>query len=264
MKGNNSIKIIDYPKYMEIEKGDIIFISSDTMVMRCDIYRSEEKDNRIEHLIDGLINAVGKNGTIIFPTYNWDFCRGERFDYFATPCMTGSLGEIALKRTEFKRTKHPIYSFAVLAKYQEELCNMNNIDSFGVDSPFNFFMEKNVKNYLIDVSLMRSFTYVHFVEQQSGMVNYRYIKKFTADYTDENGNTLKKTYSMFVRDLGLDVESTVDLIESDLINGGVEKVFMINHSKIKKIELGKAYNIILDDIKNNRSKKICKFKGQNI
>ena len=105
---------------------------------------------------------------------------------------------------------------------------------------------------------------MHFVEQQSGMVNYRYIKKFTADYTDENGNTLKKTYSMFVRDLGLDVESTVDLIESDLINGGVEKVFMINHSKIKKIELGKAYNIILDDIKNNRSKKICKFKGQNI
>lgn len=262
MGNNKLIKIIDYPKYMEIEKGDIIFISSDISIMCYEMYISDG-ESKAENFIDGLIEAVGEEGTVIFPTYNWNFCKGIGFDYFTTACKTGSLGKIALTRKDFKRTRHPIYSFAVFGKYQEELCNINNIDSFGSDSLFDFFREKNVKNYLIDVRLGRSFTYVHYVEQQSGVVNYRYIKEFSANYTDENGNTEEKIYSMFVRDLDLDVKNTIDLIEEDLINGGAEKIFKINSSKVKKIELGKAYDIIMNDIKNNKSRKICTFKGQN-
>lgn len=258
----NFIKLIDYPKYMEIEEGDVIFISSDSMIMRCDAYRSKESENSLESFIDGLVKAVGESGTIIFPTYNWDFCAGVEFDYFNTSCMTGSLGSMALKRQDFRRTKHPIYSFAVCGKYQDKLCDMDNVDSFGLDSPFNFFVEQNVKNYLIDVSLVNSFTFVHFAEQQSGLVDYRYIKEFTSRYRGEDGHALEKTYSMFVRDLELNVESTVDLLEEDLLRGGAEKILKINHSNIKKIELGKAYDIILNDIKNNNSKKICTFKGQ--
>ena len=42
--------------------------------------RIEKRKFKPEHLIDVLLEAVGPTGTIVFPTYNWDFCRGKGFD----------------------------------------------------------------------------------------------------------------------------------------------------------------------------------------
>lgn len=258
---NVCIELKDYYKYMDIQKGDIIFISSDTRRMLCDAMRNHLGTD-LNLFLDGLIRAVGKEGTIILPTYNWGFCEGGIFDYKQTKSRTGRLSAIALERDDFKRTKHPIYSFAVYGKYQEELCAMENKDSFGKDSPFMFFKEHNVKNYVIDVTLNNCFTYVHFVEEQSGIVSYRYIKNFEGDYIDENNNCTKRVYSMFVRKLDLAVQSTVDLIEDDFIKTGVEHEMQVNSSKIRCIRMGDAYDIILKDIRYNKSKKICTYKGQ--
>lgn len=258
---NEYIELKDYSKYMDVQQGDIVFISSDTRRMLCDAMHNHS-DSDLNLFLDGLIKSVGEEGTIILPTYNWGFCEGEAFDYKKTKSRTGRLSAIALEREDFKRTKHPIYSFVVYGKYKEELCAMENRDSFGGDSPFAFFRNHNIKNYIIDVTLENCFTFVHFVEEQSGMVDYRYIKNFEGDYIDEGGNQTKREYSMFVRKLDLDVQSTVDLIEDDFIKTGIEHEIQINSSKIKCIRMGDAYDIILRDIKDNKSKKICTYKGQ--
>lgn len=179
------IRLEEYPKRMKIQKGDAIFISSDVKIMLWDAKMNTGEFDLLL-FIDSLKKAVGEDGTIIFPTYNWDFCQGKTFNYRTTPCRTGTLGALALKQDGFKRTKHPIYSFAVWGRHQDYLCSLTNKDSFGMDSPFAFFKKHNVKNYIIDVSLKNSFTYVHFVEQQSGLVNYRYLKNFQGNYIDEN------------------------------------------------------------------------------
>lgn len=255
------IELKQYAKHMGINTGDVVFISSDSRIM---IYEAIEnnKSYDLNEFIDGLIECVGEEGTIIFPTYNWDFCKGKTFDYKKTPSKTGTIGSYALKRDDFKRTKHPIYSFAVYGRYQKELCNMSNIDSFGVDSPFDFFRRHNVKNYIIDVSLQHCFTYVHYVEQQSGVVKYRFIKNFTANYIDEEGNEDTRTYSMFVRHLDMDVEVTIDPIEEDLKKKSIEQEIQINSSVIKEIHMGDAYDIIMNDIIENKSRKLCIYKGQ--
>lgn len=258
---NNYIALNDYARFMEIEPGDIIFISSDARKLMWDAL-SNQSSTDLNQFIDGLIEAVGSEGTVIFPTYNWDFCGGTPFNYKTTKCRTGALGTLALKRADFKRTKHPIYSFAVWGKYQSELCSMNNTDAFGLDSPFAFFKEHNVKNYIIDVSLMHCFTFVHFVEQHSGLVKHRYVKDFTSGYIDEHGQEHLKTYSMFVRDLDLDVQTLIDPIEPDFITQGVEKQIYINSSELKLIHLGRSYDILLQDIVENNSRKLCTFKGQ--
>ena len=133
------IELKDYPKYMGIQKGDIVLISSDAKLMLYDAL-AHRKPLDLNSFIDGLIDAVGEDGTVIFPTYNWGFCKGETFDYLHTPCKTGVLGKIALGRKDFKRTKHPIYSFAVYGKHQKYLCDLDNLDSFGMYSPFGFFL----------------------------------------------------------------------------------------------------------------------------
>lgn len=256
------IRLEEYPRYMGIKKGDTVFISSDVKIMLWDARENEGKMD-LGLFIQALKDAVGDSGTVIFPTYNWDFCSGKAFDYKKTSCKTGALGMLALKQHDFRRTKHPIYSFAVWGKFQSHLCSLDNKESFGVDSPFAFFKEHDVKNYVIDVSLEHSFTYVHFVEQQSGLVNYRYEKEFHGDYIDENGQKEARIYSMFVRDLDMDVHVTIDPIYQDFIaKGAAKEPIQINHSEISLIYLGKAYDVVLKDIKENRSGKICTYIGQ--
>ena len=71
-----------------------------------------------------------------------------------------------------------------------------------------------------------------------------------------------RTYTMFVRDLDREVVSLVDPIEDDLIKAGAELKFTINNSSIKRIEMGSAFPVLMDDIVSNNGKKICHFKGQ--
>ena len=255
------IPLIDYGKHMKIEKGDAILVSSDAKKMIWDAISNRSKTD-LNQFIYGLINEVGTDGTVIFPTYNWDFCNGIPFDIKKTPCMTGSIGSTALKRKDFIRTKHPLYSFAVHGKLASTLANMNNLDAFGPDSPFAFFKENNIKNYVIDVSLQHCFTFVHYAEEQAGCVKHRYIKNFTAGYIDENGVLTQRTYSMFVRDLSMNVETTIDPIEHDLIDNKAEEVIQINNSEIKKINLKPTFEILMNDIKNNDSRKLCTYIGQ--
>ena len=259
---DNYIKLTDYGKHMGIQPGDIIFISSDAKKLLWDAVSSHEQPD-LNQFIDGLIQAVGNDGTVIFPVYNWDFCKGVTFDYKTTPSKTGSLGSLALKRADFKRTKHPIYSFAVWGKYQDELCNMENKDAFGMDSPFAFFKKQNVKSYFVDISLLESFTYVHFVEEHSGCVHYRYIKNFTAGYIDEHRRENVRTYSMFVRDLDLDVDISVFSMEPVFMEKGLMSVQYINNSEIKLLRLGdQLYDLLLSEILYNRSRRLCRYKGQ--
>lgn len=250
-----------YAEHMRIRQGDTILISHDARKMMWDAVSNHQKVD-LNRFIDGLIEAVGDEGTVIFPTYNWDFCGGKPFDIRNTPCKTGILGIEALKREDFIRTKHPIYSFAVHGRFADELEAMENKDSFGLDSPFAFFKNNNVTNYVIDVSLQHCFTFAHFVEEHSGLVKHRYIKDFTAKYIDESGKESMRTYSMFVRDLDMNVETTIDPIEPDFILAGAEEIIRINSSEIKKIEMAKTYNIMLEDIKENSSRKLCTYKGQ--
>lgn len=257
----NYIKIADIPEKLNINKGDKIFISSDIKKIIFEAIRNDDSGD-LNTFIARIIDVIGSEGTLIFPTYNWDFCKGVTFDYYNTPSQTGSLGTVALKRKDFKRSKHPLYSFAVWGKDQEKICNMDNISSYGIDSPFAYFRDMNVKNIIINVPLQHCFTYAHFVEEMSGIVKYRYMKDFTANYKDENEIVSERTYSMFVRDLNLDVNVTIDPIEYKFIDAGAEKLVKINSSDFIIIEMGKVYPIIMDDIYNNSSRLLTTYLGQ--
>ena len=148
------IKLKDLAKYLHINRGDNIFVTSDVKQLLY-LLISNDDDTDLNILIDGIIDIIGKEGTLVFPTFNWDFCKGVPFDIKKTPCKTGSLGKEALKRSDFKRTKHPIYSFAVWGKGQEDMCKMDNKSSFGIDSPFTYMTEHNFKNLFITKNCIR-------------------------------------------------------------------------------------------------------------
>ena len=89
---------------LEISKGENILINSDIKKILIKYKRNGKKFDP-NKILDAAISKIGKNGTLLLPTFNWDFCSGKDFDYLNTPSRSGSLTKVALSRSEFKRTK---------------------------------------------------------------------------------------------------------------------------------------------------------------
>ena len=251
----------DFVDKIPIEKGDIVLFSSDVIRLGLWFHKNHEKLN-LNEFLGLLLEKIGNEGTILFPTYNWGFCGGKTFDYRNTRSETGTISQAALEHPSFKRTRHAFYSWAVAGKDKEYLCSLKNTDSFSKDSPFNYLYEKKGKNIILDVSMQNSFTFVHYVEQSVG-TPYRYTKFFTADYIDENGNKSTRTYSMYVRDYDLDAEVNLAPMEQYLIEKGIVSVTNVGISKILSVPFDKAFDEIKEDILHNKARKIATYKGQN-
>lgn len=250
----------DFVEKIPIKNGDVVLFSSDSL--RLNVYMKKNNEELDFHkLLDLLIEKIGVNGTLLLPTYNWDFCRGETFDYLNTPSKTGAISQAALSHPAFKRTKHPLYSWAVTGKDKEYLCSLNNNDSFGKDSPFNYLYERKAKNVILDVTMQNCFTYVHYVEECIG-VPYRYLKKFTGEYIDEKGKEENKTISMYVRDYDLEAEASLEQLERFLLKEKIIDETFIGYSRVLCIPLFETYDVIKNDIIYNKAKKIATYKGQ--
>ena len=258
------VKLRDLASHLQLNKGDRVYVTSDvSQLVYGLIHNDDETDLNI--LIDGIQDIIGEEGTLVFPTFNWSFCGGTPFDYHKTPAKTGSLCKIAMGRDDFRRTKHPIYSFTVWGKDTDDLCALTNKSSFGADSPFAYMVEHGYRNLFIDKDLEHSFVFVHYAEQSVGNLHdhYRYLKDFTGEYTDENGVTTTRTYDMNVRALDKDVTNVIYAFEDEFVEKGIMKRFYINDIEYKIIELAGSHPILQEDVRHNRSRRICSYIGQD-
>lgn len=258
------IRIKDIASHLGLHKGDKVYVTSDVKELLYQAMHNGD-DTDLNILIDSIIDIIGEEGSLVFPVFNWSFCGGKAFDYKKTPGKAGSLGKIAMARDDFKRTQHPIYSFVCWGSDTNLMCDMTNKSSFGNDSPFAFMVENGYRNLFIDKDLEHSFVFVHYVEQSVGNLhdNYRYLKDFTADYIDENGNVEKRTYDMNVRALDKDVTNVIYAFEDEFIEKEIMHRFYINDLEYKIIELRDAYPIMAEDVRHNRSRRICSYIGQD-
>ena len=248
------------PSVLKIEKGDVVLLTSDItdLFLQCQD-NGEILDVNI--LLDHFQEAIGEEGTLLIPTYNWGFCQGKPFDYKKTPSKTGAIGNAALRRNDFIRTKHPIYSFAVWGKDADKLVAMENIESFGADSPFAYLEQVNAKNVFIGASLRNSFTYIHYIEQKLG-AKYRYSKMFKSHYIDQNKVDTIKEYAMYVRDLDLGVVCAPDPFVDTLYANHIVQHGLINGVPFEVIRFNDVTPFIQDDILHNNSKNLCRYYGQ--
>ena len=249
-------------RLLGIQKGDILYIASDVSLLlheevkKKNIVNKKDYIKYLDKIIDNLKILIGETGTLLFPVFTWDFCRDKCFDYLESRGDCGVLSNRALERADFIRTKHPIYSFCVYGKHAAYLKNMNNVDSWGTDSPFAWLHRNNAKQLLINVSVQRGLTFMHYVEQQN-QVDYRYMKKFTSLYKDENREVRERTYSMYVRDLATNPIN--DMPEDFLDENGAARMLNFDKIKFKLIDLNKAYEVISNDIQKNKAKNVMHY-----
>lgn len=208
---------------LEIRRGDIVCVHSQIFSMGKALL---PKDEFLKGLVAILKELIGSEGTLIMPTFSYSFCRKEVFDIEKTTSTVGLLTEWFRKDIGVKRTHHPIFSFAVWGKRQEEYLDIGP-DAFSLDSVYGKMIRDNGKILMLGAD--KGYTF-HYLAEEHVQVPYRYFKVFDGEIVDEQGNVKFCSVPYYVRDL--EVKSEFD--ETKLAE------YLMEHKIQKKIEFGKG------------------------
>jgi aminoglycoside 3-N-acetyltransferase len=191
-----------------VEAGDVLLVHSD---IRRTLLEAKKLGVYLlpNDILDSFLFALGPSGTLLVPTFNFDFPKSKSFDIRHTPSQMGALTEAARNRHDAVRTGHPIYSFVALGNHRDKFYNVNNESGYGKDSPFGILHKLGGKIASLDLEDQVSMTFYHYVEE-SLKVNYRYFKDFTGEYTDNIGISSERTYKLFVRNIEKNVVTNVN------------------------------------------------------
>lgn len=244
----------DYVPYRQIaerlglKKGSVVNVSSDVLRLALEA-RAHGETFDANQFIEGLQEAVGPDGTILFPTFTWDFCKGIPFDRRKAPSLMGALTNAALRRSDFRRTRHALYSFAVWGRMKDELCALDNISSWSADSPFGVMDRAHAINLFVGIDYKLAFTFDHYAEQTVG-VPYRYHKAFRSTYIDDDGSSSEAEFTMYVRDLALKIETFVSpRLDEVLTKAGCYTFTHVNGIYFGQVDLHGACRIMEQDIR---------------
>ena len=242
---------------LNIKSGEKIWLASD-ITKYVFVARRNGGSFSPDHLIDVLKECIGPQGDLIIPVFSFEFSNNGRYDYRNSKGTCGHLGNLALTREDFKRTKHPMHSFMVWGRDKELLCSMENKHSFGVDSPFGFCREENVRQIFLGTDYQRGMTYVHFVETEC-RVPYRFDKSFKGIYVTQDGAEEEREYLYYARRLDVGTVEQFNRIGAIMEQEGhayrADVCGITNYSAM----LGDSHDVIKEDIMHNMCRNIYDF-----
>jgi len=201
-------------------------------------------------VIDALLAVLGNEGTLIMPTFNFDFCKGEPWNVRTTPSHMGAITNMVREHPEAKRVFHPIYSFAILGKHAEFLTKERYKSSYGANSLFAKLRELDGKIMVIGLIYNDSMTFFHHIEEMEG-VDYRYMKSFTEMVTDEDGTTYEDTFTMLVRDIDQGVHTRVDPMGNLMEKAGIIQVRQIGEAKVCLMRANEVYEFTAREMRRD-------------
>jgi aminoglycoside 3-N-acetyltransferase len=182
-----------------VERGSTLLLHSD---IRRTLLASRRAGSAVSpaDILESFLEALGPEGTLLLPLFNFDFAKGAPFDIRHTPSQMGALTEAGRTHPDAVRTGHPIYSFAAIGGRSDRFRGVDNMSGFDEDSPFAILHALNGTIAALNLDEHSSMTFYHHVEEIK-RVPYRYFKDFVGTYTDWDGVPTTKTYRLYVRDI---------------------------------------------------------------
>jgi len=242
-------------KELPVVKGEILWVTADLTRLAIAVKR-KEKNFSADMLIDLLQEKVGMEGTLVIPSFNYNLKNNSSFDISKTRPVTGALALVAFGRKDFIRTRHPLHSFMVWGKHSHQLAGLTNTGSFDPDSPFNYLYKNNASALLIGTSVKEAFTFAHFVEAGE-KVRYRKDKKYRIRYTDREGNTSGLSFKLFAKKPGWNM--CLWKLQELMEQHGMIWTQTHNGVSFSKIGLVEAYDLIREDVRENKARNIACF-----
>ena len=244
-----------------VNSGDTVLLHSDVkrVLMHYNYFNQpndikKEKVLSVDDVLDSFFLALGGNGTLIVPLFNFEFAKGAPFNINTTPSQMGVLTEAARKRGNYIRTLNPIYSFAIFGKNKQYFQSIKLETALGVDSVFSRLMELDGKIAALGLSDKNCMTFYHHIEEIH-QVNYRIPKQFTAPYFDSQNRMSKITISLYVRDLDNGISTLLDPVADLMWKKNLYSGDKFNEDMgLRVISANKMYSFISHLIKQNKTK----------
>ena len=203
-------------KQSGLSRGDTVLVHSDATAIR-DLSGLKWSE-ALTLLKESILDVIGPSGTLVVPTFNWDFCSGKKYRHEKTRSQVGMFSQNVLSDKRSIRSLHPIYSFSAIGPYSHRLFENISKSSFGNDSVFSRLHEVNAKMLFFNVPF-EVCTFIHYVEQMRG-VDYRFLKKFTGEI-DVSGDVYTDTFDFYARYLDREVINYFGRLSELLINEGL-------------------------------------------
>ena len=258
-------------RQLDIQPGSLVLVTADVTRLAL-AGRRKEVGFDIEHFIDCIKQCLGKGGTLVIPSFNFNLKNNDTYHPLKSSPITGALAIAAMKRPEFIRTKNPLHSFLAWGEHAEALASLDNKSSFSADSPFAYLKEHRAIMLLIDTSISSAFTFVHHVEEME-RVKYRKYRKLMINVVEGeeetgrrgdkekgrqgDGENRRVEVWLYAKKPGW----TMDLggLERLLTERQIAKKMLINQVPFTLVDLQSAYPVIKDDINRNKAKNLARF-----
>lgn len=188
-----------------VQRGDCLFVHSGLKAL------GKFVPTRVPEGFDGLLqvllDAVGKTGTIAVPTFNFGFCKGSPYSRQNTPSeRMGAFSEFIRQHRSSIRSRHPFQSVAAIGTLAKQIGSAQARTAFSPGSAFDVLLRNNCKVLFFGVDFVE--TFVHVAEERAN-VSYRFWKTFTGDFSD-NGINHRISVDFFARKLDLVPEPEID------------------------------------------------------
>ena len=189
--------------------------------------------------LDEIVNILIKeNKTIILPTFNLNFPNTKKTGNSDKYIQTGFVNKYLIKRYNFKRTKKPMYNYAVIGPNSNKILNLKQTTAWGDDSVIGYLVKKCA--FGIGLNIDKNFfkwLVIHYCEEKN-RVPYRYYKMFRGKNIDMN---LKVFEKMYVRNLNLNFVEDGRKLNKILIRKKIIKNLNFKKINISLLNLQKYY-----------------------
>ncbi|TDJ80316.1 AAC(3) family N-acetyltransferase [Campylobacter volucris] len=226
-----------------IKKGDILCVHTELFNFGIPLLK---KNEFLQTIIDCFFEAIGKEGTLIMPTFTYSFCKNEVYDKLNSYTKIGALNEYFRKCEGVKRTNDPIFSFAIKGAKQD-LFLKDTKSCFGENCVYDILTKENGK--LINFGDTTSFTYIHYPEEYN-KIYYRYNKKFSGKIIDEKQIIKQMSINYYVRKKNIYPDG--DKIKNFLIQNKIYKQIRFAGDSIYLSSTNDIFKVIIEAFKKNQ------------
>ncbi len=145
-------------------------------------------------LYSSLRRLIGRQGTIVVPTFFDAFRRGETFDRQFTPSTgTGSFSEYMRLLPDARRSPHALHSVAAEGPLAEAITGRDTPSAFGRGSPFDALIDYDARVLTYGCTL-ESTCMIRWAEERIG-VPYRRWMICRGKYVDDGVETMRSFHT---------------------------------------------------------------------
>ncbi|WP_144674416.1 AAC(3) family N-acetyltransferase [Campylobacter jejuni] len=238
--------LIDAFYQLGIKRGDILCVHTELFNFGIPLL---PKNEFLQTILDCFFEVIGKEGTLIMPTFTYSFCKNEVYDKLNSKCTVGTLNEFFRKQQGVKRTNDPIFSFAIKGGKEDLFLNKEQKSCFDENCVYNIIKNNNGKIILLGTQLL-GYTFTHFIEEQAE-VPYRYFKQFRGDIIYKNNNKKRCKIDYYVRDLQKKSEISILKQITLLTNSNNFKLKKIAGADIVSIDCQAYFDETMKALKQN-------------